>query len=284
VGSNVTVRRLFPRRLKDRLRDANVPFPVLLEPIDYMARLINGKEDLPPLRLRKVSGPLSSFETSSVSFLAFLSAISEIQPTHQVLDIGCGCGAIALQLREFFAEKGGYTGVDIHGASISWCRRHLTPKDPKLRFKKLDVRNDQYNREGRQSATDYVFPFPNRSFDIILVKSVFTHMRPEEVDNYLKEIGRLLVDHGHCLMTFFLLTPQREELISRGMSPTFAHDRGVWRYDDERLPERAIAYDEGYVRSVLSKHGLALARPILYAHQDVLLTTPVPISVSDSPP
>src|SRR5262245_8397860 len=189
MSSNSSVRRSLKRAVKNRLRDANVPFPMVLEPIDYLARVINGKDDLPPLRLRKASGPLSSFETSSVSFLAFLSAAAGIHPTHRILDIGCGCGGIALQLRGFCREGGGYTGVDIHAPSVSWCQSHLTKSDARLEFIRINVRNAQYNPDGTEDAATFVFPFDDKTFDVILLKSVFTHMRPQQVDNYLK-IGR----------------------------------------------------------------------------------------------
>jgi SAM-dependent methyltransferase len=260
--------------MKSRLRDANVPFPVLLEPIDYLARVINGKDELPPLRLRKASGPLSSFETSSVSFIAFLSAAVGIHPTQRILDIGCGCGAIALQLRGFFRDGGGYTGVDIHAPSVSWCQSHLTKSDSRLEFSRIDVRNAQYNPDGAEDAGTFVFPFADKTFDIILLKSVFTHMRPEQVENYLKEISRLLRDGGHCLMSFFLLTAERRKLVEQGQSPTFSYGRGAWRYSDQRMPERAIAYEEEHIMGLLNRYGLVLERPILYAHQDILLATP----------
>jgi SAM-dependent methyltransferase len=245
-----------------------------LEPIDYVARAINGKSHYPPIRLRKRSGPLGTFDTASASFVGFLSGACGIRPSDRLLDVGCGCGSLALQLLGYFQDGGGYTGVDVDAGAIDWARRSLTRRDPRLRFELADVRNDQYNPDGRESATAFSFPFTGRSVDLIIAKSVFTHMRPHDVRNYLREFARLLAPGGHAVMTFFLLTTEREELVRRGASPRFEHGSGVWRYDDVEVPERAIAYQEQFLLDALRDAGLQLARPILYAHQDVAIATP----------
>ncbi len=245
-----------------------------LEPIDYVARVINGKSHYPPIRLRKRSGPLDNFDTASASFVGFLSGACGIGPGNRLLDVGCGCGSLALQLMGFFQDGGGYTGIDVDAGAIDWAQKALSRRDPRLRFELADVRNDQYNPDGRRSATAYSFPFPDRSFDLIIAKSVFTHMRPEDVRNYVREFARLLAPGGHAAMTFFLLTPEREELVRRGASPRFEHGSGLCRYDDEQVPERAIAYEEQFLMDALAESHLKLARPILYAHQDVVVATP----------
>lgn len=270
IAPTSLVKRMVPRRVKERVRPLAGYSSLLLEPIDNLARAITGTSHLPPLRVRRLSGPLSSFETSSASFLGFLSAACGISPQDRVLDIGCGCGAIPLQLLHFFQEGGGYVGVDVDPTSIGWAQRSLTPRDHRLSFQLIDVANNEYNPAGRRSAADYTFPFPDRSFDVILAKSLFTHLRPPEVENYLKEIARLLADGGRALMTFFLFSGPMESTVGRSAFP-FRHDRGVWRYDDEEVPERAIGYDEEYVRGLLARYGLELERPIFRSHQDTLV-------------
>lgn len=53
-------------------------------------------------------------------------------------------------------------------------------------------KNLLYNPRGKLVAENFSFPFEDCTFDIIFVKSVFTHILPKEVDNYLKQITRLL--------------------------------------------------------------------------------------------
>src|SRR5439155_19248856 len=59
------------KRWLRRIREAS---PILLEPIDYLGRVVTGKQEQPPMRLRKIGGPLRSFEISSAEYLAYIRA------------------------------------------------------------------------------------------------------------------------------------------------------------------------------------------------------------------
>jgi len=253
-----------------------------VEPIDYVSRLINGENELPPLYLRRWVGPLVSFRTSAAEFTAYLKLICHLLPNERILDIGCGCGSMALSLTEYLGTQGKYIGVDIHKASIRWCQRKISRKHPNFIFLHIDVKNRVYNPNGKWPAEHYIFPFESKSFDVILLKSVFTHMRPEEVNNYLKEIGRLLSDEGRCLATFFLLNQEQEKLSKEGASKlNFSFGDETWRYIYKNRPESGVAYREDYVLECLSKNGLVLGEPIKYgtwsgrrdgiSYQDMLL-------------
>ena len=60
--------------------------------------------------------------------------------------------------------------------------RYATPTQ--FRFQQIDVSTELYNKEGRYQASEYRFPFPDDSFDFVMLGSVFTHMLPEDVANY----------------------------------------------------------------------------------------------------
>jgi SAM-dependent methyltransferase len=253
-----------------------------LSPFDYLWRAINGKGELPPLYLRRYVGPLGSFETSGAEFMAYLRLLCRLQPGERVLDIGCGCGQMALHLLDYLGALGTYVGLDIHRPSINWCSRHIHDKHPNFKFLYLDVKSDAYNPRGRHGAEDFRFPFEASAFDLVLLKSIFTHMRPAEVDNYLSEASRLLSNDGRCLATFFLLNEKQGALSAVGLNQlNFAFGDDDWRYVYKNSPASAIAYDENYVMRLLDKHGLKLERPVLYGRwsglaeglsfQDILL-------------
>ena len=253
-----------------------------LAPLDYVARLLTCKADLPPLHLRRYVGPLRSFEASGAEFMGHLRTLAELRPDERVLDIGCGCGQMALHLEKYLDEKGSYVGVDIHGPSIRWCRKKIASRRSNFEFAHIDVRNLAFNPSAKQDAASYQFPYDACSFDLILLKSVFTHMRPAEVDNYLHEVSRLLKVSGRCLVTFFLLNEEQARLAREGRNAlSFRYGEGVWRYRYEHSPESAVAYDESYVLDLLEKNGLSLKSPIYYGHwsgrkdalsfQDILL-------------
>jgi hypothetical protein len=55
-------------------------------------------------------------------------------------------------------------------------------------------------------------------------------MRPAEVDNYLREVSRLLKNDGRCLATFFLLNEEQVKLAREGKNALpFPYGEGVWR-------------------------------------------------------
>lgn len=238
---------------------------VSLSPLDYASRLVNGKADLPPLHLRREVGPLRTFETGGAEFLSYLRLLVKLQPNERVLDIGCGCGLMALYLKDYLDEQGSYTGVDIHQRSINWCRRHISSKHRNFRFQHIDVRSLAYNARGVHAGGTFVFPFESKSFDVVVLKSVLTHMRPVEVENYLREVARLLKDNGRCLATFFLLTQEQEGLpADMPAALRFSFGTEEWRYVYENSPESASAYAETFVLDLFSKHGLRLRGPIHY--------------------
>jgi ubiquinone/menaquinone biosynthesis C-methylase UbiE len=250
---------------------------VALGPVDYAVRALNCKADLPPLHLRRYVGPLGSFESSGAEFMGYLRSLAGLRPSEHVLDIGCGCGQMALHLKDYLDEKGSYVGVDIHRPSIKWCEKNIARRHKNFQFAHIDVRNLAYNPNAAERAEAYVFPFADRSFDVVLLKSVFTHMRPAEVRNYVSEVARLLKTDGRCLATFFLLNDEQ----ARGVNDlAFNYGESEWRYVHEHSPESAVAYDESFVMQLLEKYGLRVEKKMYgrwsgredgLSYQDILI-------------
>lgn len=265
TGATHAAKQRYSRPLVNFLRASRNFAYLLLTPFDYACRLVNGKADFPPLHLRRHVGPLRTFEASGAEFMSYLRLLVEIQPSERILDIGCGCGLMALHLKEYLDKQGSYVGVDLHGPSINWCRRHVGRKHQNFEFKHIDVQSFAYNPRGEIKGDSYVFPYDSKSFDVVLLKSVFTHMRPAEIENYLTELARLLKVNGRCLATFFLLNHKQGELAAEDRNVLkFSFGIEEWRYVYEHSPESASAYDEDYILNLLEKHGLKLSAPIYY--------------------
>jgi SAM-dependent methyltransferase len=229
----------------------------LLQPLDALCRRVNGKRALPPIHLRRYVGPLESFESSSGEFLAYLKLLAHLRPDAHILDIGCGCGLVALQLIPYLTARGQYAGMDVSRQAIAWCQRHIAARHANFSFIHSDIHNTRYNPNGRHLATSYVFPYEAGVFDVILLKSVFTHMRPEEVAHYLREIARLLADGGCCLATFFLLNEAQQRLAEQGRNALlFRFGDATWRYVDANNPEAAVAFSESLLPAMLDEAGL----------------------------
>ena len=176
-----------------------------------------------------------------------LIELAGLQPHHRVLDVGSGIGRIAVPLTDYLSEKGSYEGFDVVEVGVRWCEKAITRRYPNFRFHYVDLDNDLY-RSGGGNAADFRFPYSDDDFDLVVLTSVFTHMLPGEVANYLREIGRVLRPGGCCFATFFLWNEAAERL-SRG-NPHFAfpHDHGHYRLMDAQVQAANVAYEEDHLR------------------------------------
>jgi SAM-dependent methyltransferase len=226
-------------------------------------RLIRWKTDtlLPPAHLRVYyygTWNPQAFTRASQSALAELLSRG-LRPEHRVLDIGSGIGNLAVSLRGYL--HGGYDGIDIHREAVAWCQETITPRYPAFRFHHADLASLAYNPKGSASASTYRFPFADESFDFILLGSVFTHMLPDGVEQYVREISRLLTRGGVCVASFFLLNEETRPAVYAGrsfMSFGFEHASGVCRVHSLTKPEAAVAFDESFVRCVHEEAGLLI--------------------------
>lgn len=124
---------------------------------------------------------------------------------HSVLDIGSGIGRIALGLTSFL--HGRYEGFDAVRLGVDWCNKNISSTYPNFNFQFIDLYNDLYKSKGIRAST-FPFPYADNSFDFACAISVFTHMLPDELENYLKELHRTLKNQGHAVLTFFILNDE----------------------------------------------------------------------------
>jgi SAM-dependent methyltransferase len=219
----------------------------------------------PPEELIFVGGGIENFWTVGRDTLRQFIEVGGLRPGDRVLDVGCGVGRMALVLTGYLDATGGYEGFDIVGPGIDWCRTHVTPRFPQFRFQKADVFNSDYNSQGRCDAAEYTFPYADASFDFVFLTSVFTHMLPAAVENYLFEIARVLKPGGRCFTTFFLWNRETAALVRSGNRLySFPYDQGVYRVERRLRPEAVVAYDEGYALSLLARYGFEVQGPVHY--------------------
>ncbi len=141
---------------------------------------------------------------------------------------------------------------------VDWCS-HAYRNYPNFRFQHIDVYNKHYNPDSKNEAKNYRFPFKDESFDLIYMTSVFTHMRKPDVENYLKEVSRMLKRGGICFITYFLINEETLKCIDSGLSTRkFKKLDDVTYTDSPSLPEKAIALQEDYIRQIYKKCDLEL--------------------------
>ena len=198
-------------------------------------------------------------------FVGYLRDYCDVRDGASVLDVGCGLGRIAVPLAQHLGSEGAYMGIDISSEAIAWCRKTITPLYPNFRFQVSDIHNAAYNPKGRMSATGFTFPCADGAFTCVFAISVFTHMRPAEVECYLEQIARVLRPTGKCLLTFFILNDESTRLIREGKAQfAFAHDAGGCWTANKAVPEAAIAYAEPDLRRMPADAGLDVVEPIRY--------------------
>ncbi len=227
-----------------------------------------GKRDTltPPMSIRLKAGDFWSaryYRNKGKKYFKSCKTLCKVRPSDHILDIGCGCGQMAVQSLRYLTRKGSYTGVDINQEEINWCKKNIEPIRENFQFSLLDIFNKIYNPQGRHNASSFKFPYKNSTFDFIILISVFTHMTPKGMENYVSEISRLLKKGGRCFITFFLLNPDAIRHMDKKLNTIeFPNDYGQYRLLDESTPEVAIAYKEQYIRKIFLKHGLTIKEPI----------------------
>ncbi len=225
-------------------------------------------ELLPPRALQDwvgLGGP-ALYNATGNEFLGYLVDLCGLQPGDAVLDVGCGSGRMALPLTGYLNRpKGRYAGFDVSREAIAWCTENISASHPNFDFRVVDVQNGTYNPKGKYKSSDFRFPYPDGSFDVVLLASVFTHMLPDDVKHYLHEIVRVLKPGGRSLITFFLLNEESLALIKEGKgSLNFEHEMQDYRTTNVENPEAAIAYPEAFVRDLYGECGLELREPLRY--------------------
>ena len=256
-------------------------------PMDIIDSIFRRRDPLIPPKGIIFTGSGNYREIGS-RFLQHFVNLCGLERHHSVLDVGSGIGRMAVALTDHLSKDGSYQGFDIVPSGINWCTKTITPLYPNFTFQLADIRNDTYNPRGGHNASDYRFPYPDNHFDFTLLTSIFTHMLPPDLENYLSEIARTLGPGGRCLITYCLVTPDSLPRIQAGDTrPEFTHDLGNYWTSDPDHPESAIAYQESYIRSQYEKSDLQILDPVHYGswsgrhehldYQDIVIAANPPI-------
>jgi ubiquinone/menaquinone biosynthesis C-methylase UbiE len=107
-----------------------------------------------------------------------------LQPSDNVVDVGCGAGRLAEPLARI--HQGPYLGTDVVPALLDHARGLARRAD--WRFELVD--------------DSLSIPAPNESADWVCFFSVLTHLKHEASYLYLKEAKRVLRPEGRIVMSF----------------------------------------------------------------------------------
>ncbi|HET7453368.1 MAG TPA: class I SAM-dependent methyltransferase [Thermoanaerobaculia bacterium] len=205
---------------------------------------------MPPLWLRRHAGRIPAFAASARDCRVQLEAWN-VLPSRSIVDVGCGPGAMALALQDRLASSARYLGIDVHEPSIDWCRRAFAG-DPRFRFETASVASP-YGR-GSLPPAIYAFPLPDGTADLVIAKSLFTHLTPGDAERYLGEIRRVLAEDGAALVTAFLFSSE--------MPPAFPFGDDRFRWRVKHRIAAAVAFSEVAFRSMIDHADLRVEKSV----------------------
>lgn len=223
---------------------------------------------VPPRRLMAREGveTLEEWFRWAEEWSLILRRYGGVTSNSAVLEIGCGLGRTAFPLRYVLSAEGSYRGFDICRYKIAFLKRGFERRYPNFRFQWVDVHNTHYNPRGRLRPSEFRFPYPDESFDVVYAASVFTHMLPDNAAHYVREAARVARSGGRCLFSFFLLDHyrpgQRRPLGFASPEFDFDHHHADFAEDFALVfpedPERMTAYGSKRVEKLAAEAGLAL--------------------------
>ncbi len=227
-------------------------------PLDVSDALLGRRDPMVPPRGMIFTGS-GDFKKQGLKIAGYLEQEAGLQAHHSVLDVGSGIGRMAVALTDILSEQGRYEGFDVVKKGVLWSQKHISSRYPNFHFRYIDLGNDLY-KSSHNNAADFTFPYEEDQFDCVVVISVFTHMLPEEVSRYLKEISRVMKSGGQCLATFFILNEDSKSLMQQQQHFNFPHERGHYRLMSERVQSANVAFEEEYLKKVIKEAGLRIKR------------------------
>ena len=213
---------------------------------------------LPDYKYLEIIGEDNSrqFIQNSFKLLGDLIQRLGLQPTDHILDVGCNIGTVAYCLVHYLQPSGRYEGFDVVENLISWTQKEITTRKPNFNFNWHNIYHSLYNPTGKISATKFIFPYPDASFNCVCISYLFTHLQGSKVCYFLDEIYRVLQLGGRCLLICFLVNSESEELIAKGKSSQqFIYEIEDGFTIDINLPEKGIGFRENLILQWIEERG-----------------------------
>lgn len=113
-------------------------------------------------------------------------ALAEVKPGMVVLDVGCGRGEILRHTAQLGADA---YGIDYAPVAVNMSQRVIEPLD-----------GIAPGRTAVYLADAKTLPFPDATFDRVLMFDVVEHLHPWELDVALKEVQRVLKPDGRFIV------------------------------------------------------------------------------------
>lgn len=122
-------------------------------------------------------------------------AVAAIQPGERALDVGCGTGALALEVQRLVGPAGRVVGIDPGGRQIARARSKAARRHVPTEFTVGVVES---------------LPFPDQTFDAAFSTLMMHHLPKSLKQQGLSEIARVLKPGGRLIIADFVHVSQRQ--------------------------------------------------------------------------
>jgi SAM-dependent methyltransferase len=229
--------------------------------VDGVVSRANNRHGLPPYELRaRTYNPLLALSGRWLQMgrqmLQEVVDFAGLTPESSVVEIGCASGIVAIPMRTYLTT-GTYIGLDIVPDFIEWCQANLA--DDRFSFFDLAVHHKLYNPRATNSSKEVRFPIVDNSVDVVFLISVFTHLLPDEVYHYLKEIARILKPAGRCMAT--MLTKDNYVPNQSRVRLDYVYDTNCLCFS-EKHPTWAVAFSRWLIENIADKAGVPAERMV----------------------
>jgi len=137
---------------------------------------------------------------ASIALLAREIGVDDLSEKN-VLDIGCGVKFTqAFYGLEIPVMR--YHGVDVDRDMIAFLSANV--KHSKFTYKHIDIYNAMYHKSGPPLSADIDIGAAGRTFDLICLFSVFTHLEPNDYRAMLALVRKYIAAHGTLVFTSFI--------------------------------------------------------------------------------
>lgn len=223
---------------------------VIYWPSDIFSYTNRNSKLIPPKGLTFIGG--GDFVKTGNRLFSRLVDYCDLKPNSSVLDIGCGIGRLALPLTSYLNSMGSYIGFDVVKFGVIWCSKNITKAYPNFTFEWVNLANDLYKKQGK-NASGYSFPYATHSFDLVFAFSVFTHMQPNEVQQYLIESFRVLKPGGKAYFTFFV---QNNKPLPKNF--TFPIKHSGFALMSEKVKSANVLYEHNFLCNMIKDAGFEI--------------------------
>jgi len=159
----------------DRQRQEQQPLPSTLYTEEYFRTACEGYDEFNTSEGEQLSRRLAS---------AF--SIAEVSPGMTVLDVGCGRGEILRHAAQLGADA---FGIDYAEVAVNISRQVIAP-----------INGVTPGKVGVAQADAKTLPFPDSTFDRVLMFDVVEHLYPWELQEAMLEVRRVLKPDGRFII------------------------------------------------------------------------------------